>query len=187
MIKVIAGAYKGRKLKSSIEGVRPTTSFVKKRYFDIIGPRIAGAFFLDAFSGSGNMGIEAISRGAEFVVFIEKEKKAYKIIEHNLQKIGAPQDRYMIVKMDYTQGVARCSKDGIKFDFIFIDPPFSYYRTNNPLRVLWRRNVLKDNGLIAIERPKELQFNHKYFKLIREFKTSSSIVSFYGKEESNEG
>ncbi len=181
MIKVIGGVYKGRKLKSSIEGVRPTTAFVKKRYFDIIGPRIRGAYFMDAFAGSGGVGIEALSRGAEFVVFIENSRKVTKVILHNLKKIGVPEDMYKIVEMDYTRGVSECSKMGLKFDFIFIDPPFSYYETNNPLRVLWRRDVLKDDGLIALERPKEKVFKHKYFTLVREFKTSSSIVSFFKK------
>ncbi len=183
MIKIVGGLYRGRKLKSVKEGVRPSTAAVKKRYFDIIGKRIVGSNFLDAFSGTGAIGIEAIGRGADFVVFIDNGKESIKVIKHNLKKLEVPEDKFLIISRDYNFGVKECEKREIKFDFIFIDPPFEYYKRNNPLRILYKRDVLKEEFLITLERPRKYPFKSRYFKVLREFKTSSSIIDFYSEKE----
>jgi len=105
LIKIVGGLYRGRKLKSVKEGVRPSTAAVKKRYFDIIGRKIVGSIFLDAFSGTGAIGIEAIGRGADLVIFIDSGKESVRVIEHNLKKLEVPEDRFLIIPKDYNIGV----------------------------------------------------------------------------------
>ncbi len=183
MIKIVGGLYRGRKLKSVKEGVRPSTAAVKKRYFDIVGRKIVGSVFLDAFSGTGAIGIEAIGRGADLVVFIDSGRESVKVIEHNLKKLEVPEDKFLIISKDYNLAVKECEKRDIKFDFVFIDPPFEYYKRNNPLRILYKRDVLKDVFLITLERPRNYNFKSKYFKVLREFRTSSSIIDFYSEKE----
>ncbi len=179
MIKIVGGLYKGRKLKSVKKEVRPSTAYAKKRFFDIVGEKIIGATFLDAFSGTGAVGIEAIGRGAELVVFLDSGRESVKVIKHNIEKLEIPEDKFLIIQKDYNMGVKEAEKRGLKFDIVYIDPPFVYYNKNNPLRILYKRDVLNDDFIIALERPKEKPFEPKYFKVWREFKTSSSFMSFF--------
>ncbi len=183
MIKIVGGLYRGRKLKSVKKDVRPSTAYAKKRFFDIIGEKIIGSTFLDAFSGTGAVGIEAIGRGADLVVFLDSGKESLKVIKHNIEKLEIPEDKFLIIPKDYNMGVKEAEKRGFKFDIVYIDPPFVYYKTNNPLRILYKRDVLAEDFIIALERPKEYPFNPKYFKVWREFKTSSSFMSFYKEKE----
>ena len=95
MLKIFAGLYKGRKLKSvKHPDVRPTTAKVKLSFFDVMQDDIRETIFLDGFGGVGNIGIEALSRGAEYVVFIEHLPEVVKALQHNLDKIGIPADNY---------------------------------------------------------------------------------------------
>jgi len=178
-MKIVGGIFRGRKIRSVKEGVRPSTGYVKKRYFDILGNRIVGSLFLDAFSGTGAVGIEALGRGADFVVFIDNGYESLKVIRNNLEKLEIPVDRYLIIDLEYNRAVRECERRGLLFDLVYIDPPFVYYRTANPLRILFKRKVLKPDALIALERPREESFKAKYFPLLREFKTRSSIMDFY--------
>jgi len=185
LIRIIGGLFKGRKLKSVNYNVRPTTGFTKKRYFDIMNEKLIGSTFLDAFAGTGAVGLEAIGRGADFVVFIEKYKSSLKVIKHNIKKLKIPEEKYLIIAKDYNMAIKFCESRDIKFDCIFIDPPFKHYEQGrNPLKILFKKDVLKNNFIITLERPKEVAFEHKYFNLFREFTTGSSIVSFFNDKNS---
>ncbi len=168
MLRIYAGLYKGRKLKSvNHPDLRPTTSRLKVAFFDIIQEEIRETIFLDGFGGTGNIGIEALSRGAEYVVFIEQLNENVKVLQQNLDKIGVPSDHYRIIKGDYNRSIIQLAKSGFKFDIIFLDPPYSLLEYANPLKVIYKRNVLKDDGIAVLERPQELNFDSKYFECYR--------------------
>jgi len=183
MLRIFSGIYKGRKLKSAeTPNVRPTTAKVKLSFFDIIQDKVREKIFLDGFGGSGNIGIEALSRGAEYVVFIDILPESIKLLKHNLEKIEVPSDHYRIIKGDYNRSIIQLSKEGFKFDIIFLDPPYKLLEYANPVKVLFKRNILADNGIIVLERPSNLNFDAKYFDLFREHKIGQKTLNFYRHE-----
>jgi 16S rRNA (guanine(966)-N(2))-methyltransferase RsmD len=180
MLKIFSGLYKGRKLKSvSHPDVRPTTAKVKLSFFDILQENIRETIFLDGFGGTGNIGIEALSRGAEYVVFIEQLSEVAKVLKHNLDKIGIPPDHYRIIKGEYNRSVIQLGKEGFKFDIIFLDPPYELLEYANPLKVIYKRNILKDDGIIILERPSNLKFEGKYFDCYKTQKLGRKSLDFF--------
>ncbi|MGE5342521.1 MAG: 16S rRNA (guanine(966)-N(2))-methyltransferase RsmD [Candidatus Omnitrophota bacterium] len=165
MLKIYSGLYKGRKLRSvNHPDVRPTTSRLKLSFFDVMQDKIRETIFLDGFGGAGNIGIEALSRGAEYVVFIEQLPEVVNALKYNLEKIGVPRDNYRIIKGDFNRSVIQLGKEGIKFDIVFLDPPYSLLEHANPLKVIYKREILNKNGLIVLERPMDMKFEAKYFE-----------------------
>lgn len=180
MLKIFSGLYKGRKLKSvKHPDVRPTTAKVKLSFFDILQDTIRETIFLDGFGGVGNIGIEALSRGAEYVVFIEELGETVKALQHNLDKIGIPPDHYRIIKGDYNRTIIQLAKENFKFDIIFLDPPYQLLEYANPLKVIYKRDILNENGIIVLERPAHLKFDGKYFDCYRTQKIGRKCLDFF--------
>jgi len=180
MLRIYSGIYKGRKLKSSSSpDVRPTTAKVKLSFFDIIGKSIREKIFLDGYGGSGNIGIEALSRGAEYFVFIDELFDSIKLLRHNIEKIGIPSDHYRIIHGDYNRSVIRLGKDGFKFDIIFLDPPYALLDYANPLKVIFKRDILQEDGIIVLERPARTKFDSKYFDCYRTQKLGTKCLDFF--------
>ena len=180
MLKVSTGFYKGRVLKSAKNrAVRPTMAKVKLSFFDILQNEIREKIFLDGFAGTGNMGIEALSRGAEYVIFIDDLPEAAATIRHNLDKIGIPSDRYRVIRGDFNRSIIALAQDNFKFDIIYLDPPFAYLEYANPLKVIHKRRVLKPDGLIVQERPEHLKFFTPYFDVVRTQTISGKCLDFF--------
>jgi 16S rRNA (guanine(966)-N(2))-methyltransferase RsmD len=121
-VRVIAGTLKGRRLKSpDWAGVRPTSDKLRETLFNILGPRSDGARVLDAYAGSGAVGIEALSRGAAHVTFVDHDRRATALIEANLEHCGI-NNRYAIIRVDFARTEAPPA--GSPFDIVFLDPPY---------------------------------------------------------------
>ena len=150
MIRVISGIYKGRTLRNVASArVRPMPHKLKGALFNILGERIKKSLFLDGFSGTGSVGLEALSRGAARAVFIEEFYPAVKIIRSNVSRCGAD-DQAVIIHREFNRAVIQLSKDRVVFDLIFLDPPYKLLEERNPLRVVRKRGVLKPGGLIVL-------------------------------------
>ena len=146
-MKVIQGKYKGISLKGfDIDGTRPTMDRVKESLFAMIQNNINGRKVLDLFAGSGALGIEALSMGAESVVFVDKNNVACKVIKENLNKIN---DFATIIKMDYE--LALKSFNDIQFDLIFLDPPYKTNYIEKSLELISEYDLISDGGLIVCE------------------------------------
>lgn len=145
-MKIISGKYRGKTLKT-LEGMdtRPTTSRVKESVFNIIQFSVADSDILDLFAGSGQMGIECLSRGANSVDFIDQNPKAINIIKNNL-KICDENQR--VLQTDYVSFIKSCNK---KYDIIFLDPPYSTEMINNSLNLINDFKLLKECGIIICE------------------------------------
>lgn len=180
MLRIATGFYKGRVLRAgSNPEIRPTMAKLKLSFFDIVQDQIREKIFLDGFAGTGNIGIEALSRGAEYVVFIDHLPEAARMIKHNLEKIGIPPDKYRVVEGDFNRSVIQLAHDGMKFDFIFLDPPYDLLRMANPLKVIYKRGILAANGTVVLEKREDIRFDGKYFQLQRSRKIGREALEFY--------
>jgi len=122
-MRVIAGIYKGRRLKApSWEGLRPTSDKLRETLFNILAPRVAGARVLDAYAGTGAIGIEALSRGASHVTFVEHDRRAQALIAGNLALCGVPADAYVIIRASVSRALDDLHR--APFDIMIFDPPY---------------------------------------------------------------
>lgn len=124
MLRIIAGEARGLRLRTPKgSSTRPTSERVREALFNILGPRVIDALFLDLFAGSGAVGLEALSRGAKEVFFIEDDRRALSCLKANLQATGF-NDRAHILAMDIRRGLGELRRRDLVFDMIFVDPPY---------------------------------------------------------------
>lgn len=148
-MRVIAGTFKGRRLAAPRwAGLRPTSDRVRETLFNLLAPRIAGARLLDGYAGTGAVGIEALSRGATHVTFVERDPRAVALIETNLRRCGIG-GGYAIIRGDFVRA-ARTSRLGGPFDLIFLDPPYTVPELD-PI-VSAAAGCLAEHGLLVLER-----------------------------------
>jgi len=180
MIRVISGIYKGKRLKRvpSLD-VRPVPDKLKEALFNIIQEDVRDSVFLDGFAGTGSVGIEALSRGAEKVVFIDEYYPAVKVIKINLAKCEA-EEGALIIRREFNRAVIQLAKEGMKFDLIFLDPPYKLLDERNPLKVIKKREILKHGGKILLRHHFKTRFKGKYFDLKRKVTIGDDTISFYG-------
>src|SRR5438093_6584981 len=156
-MRIIAGKYRGRRLKSppSLQ-TRPTSDRLRETLFNILAPRIEGARFLDLCAGSGAVGIEALSRGAAHVTFVDQSGKMCALIEANLEALNVDEDEIDVVSVEAAEFLRRrASKTTEPFDVIFFDPPYrddydsvlSHAGGNKP-------RLLAADGLMIVEHDK---------------------------------
>lgn len=178
MLRVISGKYKGKKLSSPRgRDIRPTPVRLRKRMFDILGYSIIGASFLDGFAGTGSVGIEAYSLGASEVFFIENDPEAIKVLRKNVARIGEPSE-IKIVENDFNMGIRELHEKGVLVDFVFIDPPYELLDYANPLKILFKRNILKDEGIIILQKRCDQKIKKPFFEVFREIKEGKNCLVF---------
>ena len=147
-MKIISGKYKGRNLDGhNLDGTRPTMERVKESLFAIIQNHLDGAVVLDLFSGSGNLGIEALSEGASFAYLVDFNKKAAITIKNNLNNIGIKEAE--VINLDYKKAL-NYLKDR-KMDLIFLDPPYKTDFIEQSIKLIDEYNMLNEDGLIICE------------------------------------
>lgn len=178
-MRVIAGSAKRMPLKT-IEGLdtRPTTDRIKETLFNMISPYIADCTFLDLFAGSGAIGIEALSRGAQKVVFVEHNKKAIDCIYENL-RFTRLEKGAKVYACDVFSALQRIEADA-NFDYIFMDPPYDCQLEKQVLEYLSRTNILAQDGVIIVEASLNTDFSYLDsfgFSVIKEkiYKTNKHV------------
>ncbi len=152
MIRVVAGRFKGRRLRTPAGSVtRPTTGRIKEAMFSSLGRRIEGRIVADLYSGSGALGIEALSRGARRVVFVEFEPGALKIIRSNLQELGVGEEEAMLRRMDAGRWLRRLQHgavdEGERVEVVLMDPP---YASGDLESILGSARALVTGGMIDL-------------------------------------
>jgi 16S rRNA (guanine966-N2)-methyltransferase len=147
-VRIIAGERKGHTIFAPRgRETRPTSDRVRENVFNIVAPWVEGARVLDLYAGSGAMGLEALSRGAEAVVFVEADSEAVRAIERNLDKLRLTGAR--VVRADATTGLAQETAAGRKYDLVLVDPPYAMTDYDTLARYLPR--VLAEDGLLVLE------------------------------------
>ena len=151
---------------------------LKGTLFNIIQEDVPGSNFLDGFAGTGSVGIEALSRGAEIVVFVDELYPAIKTIKENLAKCEAG-DRAIILFKEFNRAVIQLAKNGMMFDIVFLDPPYRLLDERNPLKILAKRGILREGGTIILRHHFKTKFEAKYFELQRRMRIGDDAISFY--------
>ena len=181
-MRVISGSARRLELISPKGlNVRPTTDRTKETLFNIINTNIHGSVFLDLFSGSGAIGIEALSRGAKEAYFIENDKESIACITHNLKHTKLIEKSH-IMKYDYDMGLLELGKKSIKFDIIFMDPPYNNGYEEKAIEKILEYELIDSNSIIICESATDTDFrfvnNFANLDIIKEKKYKTSKFSF---------
>ncbi|GHI01273.1 16S rRNA (guanine(966)-N(2))-methyltransferase RsmD [Neobacillus kokaensis] len=159
-MRVVSGVSKGRPLKAVPgKSTRPTTDKVKEAIFNMIGPYFDGGLGLDLFAGSGGLGIEALSRGIEKVIFIDRDAKAIQTIYENV-KACSFEKRIEVYRNDADRAVKALVKRGIVFDYVFLDPPYKKQQLISLMEKMDELNVINDNGIVVCEHSFDVKLPH---------------------------
>ena len=179
-MRVIAGKAKGIQLNTP-QGMltRPTTDRVKEALFSIIQFELPGAKVLDLFGGTGQLGIEALSRGASKAVFVDARREACQLIGANLKKTNLESEA-SVVQSDYLEYLNRCKET---FQIILLDPPYAEVFLENAIKRITEIDILQSGGIIVAERPlgKELPWEFEGYTRSKDYKYGKIILTLYRK------
>ena len=166
-MRVIAGECKGRPLKS-VPGLstRPTADKVKEALFNMVGPYFEGGFGLDLYAGSGALGIEALSRGLDKVVFVDRDYRAVQTIKENVERCGYSQKAETFCN-DAKLALKALKKRGMRFSLIMLDPPYQKQRLVSEIDAIQRDQLLMDEGYIVVEHTNQVALPTRIGRVIK--------------------
>lgn len=177
-MKILSGNLKGKNLAGSKDlSIRPTTNRIKESIFNSVQGLISGKKIADFFSGSGNLGIESISRNAAHVTFIEKEYSSIAVLKSNLLATSIDESLYHIVHADAVEFASYCAD---VFDVIFMDPPFKYPPLNQLLSVIFLQKLLQPNGILIVEHEIDnpIEKSNTMFEIVKQKKIGRGLISY---------
>lgn len=184
-LRLIAGEYRGLRL-ATLRGkrMRPTAERVREAIFNIVGFDLSGLWVLDLFAGTGAMGLEALSRGAGFVVMVDQHPAAFRLIGRNLAACGNPQNA-KVYKLDLRRGLKGFTRHGYLFDLVFMDPPYGRGLSQRCLEQLGKGTLLNPAATVVSEHAIEEDLTSTYGCLQRQTvrRYGSTAVSFYRRGE----
>lgn len=187
MSRIIAGGGKGRRLKAPQgEATRPTGARVRQTLFDVLAPRIAGARFLDAFAGSGAVGLEALSRGASRVTLIDDAPSAVRAIRENVAALQPAAGHAEVFRQDARVALPALAARGQRFDVIFLDPPYESDLYEPVIRLLDGAALLAEGGVLVAEHFHKRALPERIGRFVRgrEIRIGDHRLSFYEREAS---
>jgi 16S rRNA (guanine(966)-N(2))-methyltransferase RsmD len=176
-MRIIAGTLKGRRLDApDWPGLRPTSDKLRETLFNVLAPRLHEARVLDGYAGTGAVGIEALSRGAAHVTFVEHDPRAARLIESNLRRCQVT-ERYVIIRARFEQAAAR--RGGTAFDLVFLDPP--YGADTLAAALAGAAGLLTAEGVLVIEHARRdaPPGQAGAFVLARDLVSGDSALAFY--------
>lgn len=188
ILRVISGSAKGHKLKTlKGDNTRPTTDRVKESLFNIIMPYIKDAKVLDLFSGSGSLGIEALSRGAESCIFVDRSLESIGIIKENVTHTKLVENS-TILNIDFLTALGKFKLEKILFNLVFLDPPYHKGLAMNAIEYLTKYNLLENGSLVVCETSRDEEFEENYGELtLSESRIyGDTKLSFFKLEEETE-
>jgi len=167
-MRIISGAFRGLRLRTLKGGnLRPTSDQLRETLFDVLGPDVSGSAFLDTYAGSGAVGLEALSRGAREVVFIEHHRAAAELVRKNLQALGIIAG-FRLMTCSTLTGLERLELEGRRFDYVFLDPPYTEIREyHHTLRQLARSQLVIPTSLVIAEHSRHCLLEEEYGRLRR--------------------
>lgn len=184
-MRVIAGKYRSRRLAAP-EGMetRPTSDRLRETLFNVVAPRVAGSVWLDLFAGSGAVGIEALSRGAEMVYFVEAARRAAQTIRRNLEGLKL-EEGFEVIEREVAVALRMLDAQAVVCDFCFLDPPYRKMEDyEQVLGFLSQSRLLKPESVVIAEHDKHFDPGELFGALRRNrtLRQGDAVLSFYGLE-----
>lgn len=182
-MRIVAGEFRSRVIQAvEGNGTRPTTDKVKEAIFSRIGPYFDGGMMLDLFGGSGNMSLEAISRGIEKSVLCDMSVKAIRTIKANCKTLGV-EERCTILKMDYHRALQEVKRQGLCFDLVYLDPPYKKQQIHEILGILDELDLVAEGGDVVCESQKEDLFEDYvgHFEKVKDVTYGITRITYYKK------
>ncbi|MFX3622475.1 MAG: 16S rRNA (guanine(966)-N(2))-methyltransferase RsmD [Ectobacillus sp.] len=186
-MRVVSGKCKGHPLKA-VPGstTRPTTDKVKEAIFNIIGPYFDGGLALDLFGGSGGLGIEALSRGMDKVIFVDRDVKAIQVIRQNIESCRL-KGQAEVYRNDAERALKALIKRELLFDLILLDPPYKDQKITSLMSIIAEYGLLKKNGIIMVEHSVDVELPERINNLLCTKRekygiTAISIYKYEGEE-----
>jgi 16S rRNA (guanine(966)-N(2))-methyltransferase RsmD len=180
-MKIGSGIFRGRTIESPKgKSTRPTSGRLKKALFDILAPRLPGARVLDLFAGGGALGLEALSRGASRVTFVERGRSAVQVIESNLDKLGAA-DQAEILQYEARSALKLLGERTERFQLILLDPPYRVDIHDSVLGQIDRLSLLDIQGMVIVEHhhKRALADDYGSLKKVRQVRAGESCLTFF--------
>lgn len=182
-MRIIAGALKGRRLKApSWEGLRPTSDRLRETLFNVLAPRVPGSRFLDVYAGTGAVGIEALSRGAHDVTFVEADRRAQALIDENLLRCGV-REGYAIIRAAAPQALDRLASGPAfePFDLVYLDPPYDRLPADVLTDIAAIDGLVRPDGLVVMEHARKVVAPEHVGRLTcrRRLPSGDSALAFY--------
>lgn len=180
-MRIVGGKFRSRVIKApNGMNTRPTSDKVKESMFNIINQKIFNAKCLDLFAGSGNLGLEAISRGANYVYFVDHNKNSINIIKENIKTLNV-ESQCKVFPLDYLVALKNINDC---FDIIFLDPPYRYDILNNILKIVEEKNMINEFSIIIYESDKEHQLNDGNFinYTLKKYIYGDTVLNFLTKK-----
>lgn len=180
-MRIIAGKYKGQQIFSAKDdSIRPTTSRIKEYIFELLNEFVRDALVLDLFSGSGSLGLEALSRGAAHVTFVDKSQNSLRVLKKNIARLKVAEN-VAIVKKDVLSFL-RQNKE--PFDLVFADPPFKWNRYIELLPLVFLKENLSEYGIFVLEseRTHDIEWETNVYEVIRQKKFDRSLITFFARK-----
>jgi|UniRef100_A0A7C4TDQ2 16S rRNA (guanine966-N2)-methyltransferase len=172
-MRVITGSKKGKQLRVAKSGIRPTRGVVRSAIFNILNEKVVDAMVIDIFAGTGALGIEALSRGARYCIFVEKNPHS---LLKNIDSLNL-KEKAKIMKMDFRPALKKLTNQ--KFDIVFIDPPYRTSYLKETLKLIYCHNLLNIDSIVVAEQSK---FNPcvipEEYQVLKEKKYGDTIISF---------
>ena len=170
-MRVIAGKYRHRILKwpDDVKHIRPTKDRIREAIFGALG-NIEGFCCLDLYSGSGAMGIEALSRGAEKSIFVDINQIALDITKDNLKSLGISSSEGIVLALEDVRAIEKLHRDGYQFDLIILDPPYKEGKYADIIYLLKENELLSEHGIIVIESDHQIELDTSDFEKVKDYK-----------------
>ena len=186
-MRVISGSVRGLKLNTPTNNdIRPTTDRVKEAMFNVIASEIYDSIVFDMFSGSGALGIEALSRGAKKSYFCDKNRQSIEVLKKNIEKTRF-EDRSNVTVGDYKVAIDMLKKNNIRCNLIFVDPPYYEGYFEEVLKSIVENEILEDDGVIVVEHDAKTDIPEIFgLEKFKEKKYGITKLSFYTLEEDDE-
>lgn len=175
MIRIVAGKYRSRMIETPDSSLtKPTKEMTREGVFSALGEKVINAVVLDLFAGSGALGIEALSRGAKKAFFVDSSKEVIRVINKNIQMLG--ENNAEVLNLSYEQALDSFKNDNIKFDIVFLDPPYKSETYISIIKTLIKDELLSSFAIIVVESDKELVFDPTLFSKIKTYQYGCSKI-----------
>lgn len=178
-MKVVSGKFRGLNLKAvPTNNTRPTSAKVKEAVFSMLSPYMVDGVALDLFAGTGSLGIEAVSRGYQQAYLVDKAYKAINTIKENVEKTRE-EDSFVVIKSSATEALKKFEDEKVKFDLVFLDPPYRMKITEQIISDMVDNDLLNDGAVIVDETDYDINLELEQIELIKEKRYKDTKVAMY--------